>query len=46
MGIPRPFNLQASWDGTVKAYTEALLITYFKGNINEMADPLAELFAL
>jgi hypothetical protein len=46
IGIPRPFNLQASWDGTIKAYTEALLITYFKGNINEMQDPLGELFAL
>ena len=46
LGIPRPFNLQASWDGSIKAYTEALLITYFKGNINEMADPLAELLAL
>jgi pyruvate-formate lyase-activating enzyme len=46
IGIPRPFNLQASWDGSIKAYTEALLITYFNGNINEMVDPLAELFAL
>jgi hypothetical protein len=46
IGIPRPFNLQASWDGSIKAYSEALLITYFKGNINEMANPLAELFAL
>lgn len=46
LGIPRPFNLQASWDGSIKAYTEALLITYFKGNINEMKDPLGELLAL
>jgi hypothetical protein len=47
IGIPRPFNLQASWDGSIKAYSEALLITYFKGNINEMGDdPLAALFAI
>ncbi len=46
LGIPRPFNLQASWDGSVKAYTEALLITYFKGNINKMKDPLKELLSL
>ncbi len=46
IGLPRPFNLQASWDGAVKAYSEQLLITYFKGNINEMGDPLATLLAL
>jgi len=46
IGAPRPFNLQASWDGAIKAYSEALLITYFKSNINNMVDPLAELLAL
>lgn len=46
IGVPRPFNLQASWDGSIKAYSEALLITYLKTNINNMADPLAELLAL
>ena len=46
IGIPRPFKIQAAWDGSIKVHSEALLLTYFKGNINNMPDPLAELLAL
>jgi hypothetical protein len=46
IGIPRSFKIQAAWDGSIKVHSEQLLLTYFKGNINDMADPLAELFAL
>ncbi len=46
IGIPRPFSIQAAWDGSIKAYSEKLLITYFKGNITQMDDPLAALLAL
>jgi molybdenum cofactor biosynthesis enzyme MoaA len=43
---PRPLNLRVTWDGTVTAFSVGLDVSYYRSNLNDMADPLAALLAL